>query len=71
MSIIKFSWYQKGGRRANLYEPVVSITAHYYPLNFLILQSLLLNTTQKYFNFPILPKFQTMYQVGHYFLYIV
>ena len=29
MSIIKFSWYQKGGRRANLYEPVVSITAHY------------------------------------------
>jgi len=71
MSIIKFSWYQKGGRRANLYEPVVSITAHYYPLNFLILQSLLLNTTQKYFKFPTLPKFQTMYQLGHYFLYIV
>jgi len=71
MSIFKFSWYQKGGRRANLYEPVVSITAHYYPLKFLILQSLFLNTTQKYFKFPILPKFQTMYQLGHDFLYIV
>jgi len=68
MSIFKFSWYQKGGRRANLYEPVVSITPHYYPLNFLILQSSFLNTTQKYFKFPILTNFQTMYELCHVFL---
>ena len=45
------------------YEAVVIITPHLLPLSFLILQSLFLNATPKYFKFPILQKFQTMYQI--------
>ena len=61
MFINKFSCYQKAERRANIYEAVVDIIPNYFPLNFFILKSLFLNATPKYYKFPNLPKFQTMY----------
>jgi hypothetical protein len=51
---------QKERRRAKFYEYVVSIAPNSFPLNFLIPQSVFLNTTPKYFKFPSLPKFQTI-----------
>jgi hypothetical protein len=65
--IFQQSSFQKAGRRAKEFEVVVSITPNYFPFNFLTLQPLYLNTTPKYFKFPNLPKFQTMYQLGHVF----
>ena len=38
--LFELSCYQRAGRRRKVYEVVVSITSNYFPLKFLILQSL-------------------------------
>jgi hypothetical protein len=51
----------KAGRTANHYKTLaVSIAPNEFPLIFLILLVLFFNVTRKYFNFPKLPKFQTV-----------
>jgi hypothetical protein len=45
-------------RIPKLYEGVVSITPNYFPFNFLILQSLFLSATTKYFKFPPFQNFK-------------
>ena len=57
--------FQKAERRAKHYEAALCISLNSFPLNFFILQSLLSNATPKYFKFPILPKFQMIFQLGH------
>jgi hypothetical protein len=60
--------FQKAETTATHYEIAVCISPNSFPLNFFILQSLLPNVRPKYLKFPKLPKFQTMYQLGHVFM---
>jgi hypothetical protein len=60
--------FLKAGRRARQFESAVCNSPNSFPLNFFTLQSLLLNATPWYFKFPTLPKFQTIYQLGHVFI---
>jgi hypothetical protein len=46
----------------------VCISPNSFPLNFFILQFLLLNATLKYFMFTTSPKFQTIYWIDHIFM---
>ena len=64
ISIVMFSESRKDSKT------FWSCSQHYckFPLNYLILASLFLNATPKYFMFLNFPKFQTMYQLGHYIL---
>ena len=67
--IFQLSSYQKtkDSKTSKRYERILNIAPNKFPLIFLILQSLLLHAILKYFKHPTLPKFQTMYQVGHFF----
>jgi len=62
---------QKGEGRAKHYEAAVCISPILFPLNFFILQSSFLIATPKYFKLTTLPKFQTMYQLGHFFYGVI